>query len=428
MLLGGNRTGKSFSGSNEGACHLTGKYPSWWEGKRFDKPIIAWAASVTAELTRDGLQVCYLGSQFEDKFGTGSIPKEDILGFTRRQGIANAVDTVKVQHYDRNGTPDGISELTFKSYDQGRAKFQAAAIHFAHLDEEPDYEIFTETVTRTATTGGQVILTMTPLDGMTDTCLYFMQSADKNTWYTTMGWDDVDHLDEETKEALAATYPPHEIEARRKGVPTVGRGKIYPFKEEDVVVDAFPLPDDWLYAYGMDVGWNATAVVFASIDPNTDIVYIYDVYKEGAETNGVGLDPAQHVAALSSRGIKNLPGVCDPSADRVNSTDGAKLLELYKNEGLQLRKADNSVSSGITEVFQGLRTGKIKVFSHLQPWLHEMNMYHRDRKNKVVKKNDHLMDATRYLIVSGLTYARRKVGGLNSMKRQIKRASSWLTM
>jgi len=41
--------------------------------------------------------------------------------------------------------------------------------------------------------------------------------------------------------------------------------------------------------------------------------------------------------------------------------------------------------------------------SHLINWQREFRQYHRDDKGtgKIVKRDDHLMDATRYLVVSG---------------------------
>jgi hypothetical protein len=52
--------------------------------------------------------------------------------------------------------------------------------------------------------------------------------------------------------------------------------------------------------------------------------------------------------------------------------------------------------------------GRLFVFSSLQNWLSEFRIYRRDEKGKIVKQNDHLMDATRYLILSGLQVACRE--------------------
>jgi|SRR5712692_6569900 len=44
LFLAANRIGKSDLGAFEVACHLTGEYPKWWEGRVFTRPVRAWAA------------------------------------------------------------------------------------------------------------------------------------------------------------------------------------------------------------------------------------------------------------------------------------------------------------------------------------------------------------------------------------------------
>jgi hypothetical protein len=81
------------------------------------------------------------------------------------------------------------------------------------------------------------------------------------------------------------------------------------------------------------------------------------------------------------------------------------MLQLYKAEGLKLTPADNAVESGVNEVWQRLSTGKMKVFKSLHSWLSEYRMYRRNEQGKIVKEKDHLMDATRYFVRSGLKVA-----------------------
>ena len=70
--------------------------------------------------------------------------------------------------------------------------------------------------------------------------------------------------------------------------------------------------------------------------------------------------------------------------------------------GLLLTTAENRVEAGLFDVWERLSTGRLKVFRTLQSWLGEYRLYRRDEKGAIVKKDDHLMDATRYFIVSGL--------------------------
>src|ERR1700684_3377874 len=52
LLIAGNQNGKSISGAFEAAVHLTGLYPSWWEGRRVTKPTRGWICGATGEVVR----------------------------------------------------------------------------------------------------------------------------------------------------------------------------------------------------------------------------------------------------------------------------------------------------------------------------------------------------------------------------------------
>lgn len=52
-----------------------------------------------------------------------------------------------------------------------------------------------------------------------------------------------------------------------------------------------------------------------------------------------------------------------------------------------------------------LSINKLKVFGSLVNWFAEFRLYRRDENGKRVKENDHLMDCTRYLVMSGLDRA-----------------------
>jgi hypothetical protein len=103
-----------------------------------------------------------------------------------------------------------------------------------------------------------------------------------------------------------------------------------------------------------------------------------------------------------------MTGVIDPASRGRNSIDGQDLLSLYRKHGLKLTEADNGVSAGLLEVYQRLSTGRLKIFRTCVKTLEEYRLYRRDERGNVVKENDHLMDALRYAIMSGLSQARPK--------------------
>lgn len=178
-LMAANRVGKTFSaGGYETACHLTGQYPKWWPGRRFRHPIRAWACGKTNETTRDIVQTTLVGDvkyngarKLVD--GSGVIPR-DCIGIdsgqlTWKQGVADLIDTVMIRH-----TSGGWSKLGLKSYQQGRGAFEGTAQHWIWDDEEPPMEVYGEQIIRTATTKGGLVLTFTPLEGMSDVVQQFL--------------------------------------------------------------------------------------------------------------------------------------------------------------------------------------------------------------------------------------------------------------
>ena len=209
------------------------------------------------------------------------------------------------------------------------------------------------------------------------------------------GWDDTPHLSKEAKDTLIASYGPHERDARTKGIPSLGSGAIYPVPESEIVCKPFDVPAYWPRGYGMDVGWNRTAAVWGAHDRDTDVVYLYSEHYRG------NAEPSIHADAIRSRGAW-MHGVIDPASRSRGQRDGEQLLASYLELGLQLSLADNGRESGLLEVWQRLSTGRLRIFDNLQNWLMEYRLYRRDDKGAVVKERDHLMDATRYLVVSGI--------------------------
>lgn len=239
LAMTGNRCGKTFTGGNIMAYHLTGLYPEWWKGHRFDGPISAWAAGISTTTTRDILQKELLGDPIDpDKFGTGSIPKEMIIKTVNKVGTPNAFESVIIRHVS-----GGTSTLTFKSYEMSQDKFMGTSIDLIWLDEECPKDIFTQCATRTATTNGIVYMTFTPEHGLTEIVNDFMNDLKDGQYLIRASWDDAPHLDEKTKEQLLSVYSPMEREMRSKGVPELGTGVIFPIADDDIIVDPFAIPD-----------------------------------------------------------------------------------------------------------------------------------------------------------------------------------------
>ena len=400
LMLAANRVGKTESvGLYELCWHLMGEYPDWWDGYRFTRPITAWVAGDTGKTVREILQFKMLGPI--DIMGTGVLPRDAIERTTKAAGVTDGIDTVYVKN--KFG---GTSMMTFKSYEQGRESFQGTERDVILLDEEPPNDIYLECLMRTMTNNGMILLTFTPLSGMSEVVLAFLPdgrlSEENPTKYVVMAtWDDVPHLTKEAKDELFAALPPYQRDARSKGVPQLGAGAIYPVPETDFTVDDFKIPDHWPRVFGFDVGWNRTACVWGAIDLETSVLYLYSEYYRGQA------EPVVHAEGVKSRGAW-IPGVIDPAARGRGQKDGFKLFDMYLDLGLSLNTANNAVESGIYAVWSKLSIGELKVFKSMSNWLSEFRMYRRDVKGHVVKSNDHLMDCTRYLVISGIDIAEQK--------------------
>lgn len=174
LFLKANRVGGTEMGAFEAALHLTGAYDTyapWWKGKTFDKRIRMWAAGDTGKTTRDILQLKLLGPA--NDIGSGMIPRHLIHHTTPKAGLPDAIENVWVKHVD-----GGLSLLQLKSFDQRREAFQGTEQHIIWLDEEVPLDIYGECLLRTTATGdfggGLILLTFTPLMGLSELVLSFL--------------------------------------------------------------------------------------------------------------------------------------------------------------------------------------------------------------------------------------------------------------
>lgn len=398
LLMAGNQLGKTWCAAFETAMHLTGRYPDWWDGIRFELPVVGWAASLTSQGTRDTVQRLLLGRPGE--FGTGSIPGDAIVDIKRAtHGVADSVESISVRH-----VTGGVSRLTIKTYDQGRERWQGETLNFVWFDEEPPEDLYFEGLTRTNATQGVVWLTFTPLLGMSSVVKRFLVDKAPGTNVTSMTIEDAEHYTPEQRAAIVASYPAHEREARAKGIPTLGSGRIFPVAEEVIRENSVPIPNHWPRICGIDFGWDhPTAAVWLAWDRDSDTVHVYDAYRVREAT------PLIHSAAIKAKG-EWIPVAWPHDGLQTGKGDGEQLAKKYRDYGVKMLRekathapqkgqkegqGGNSVEVGIMEMLDRMQTGRLKVARHLHDWWEEFRLYHRE-DGKIVKVGDDLMSATRY--------------------------------
>lgn len=410
MLMAANRVGKTASQAAEVAYHLTGLYPDWWEGIRFNRPTKIWCLGVSGEQLRDVIvkELCgnYLG---DGKFdGSGLIPQRLIFQVTPAMGTPRLPRDVAIRHETGN-----TSLVSFKSYTQGQHVLMGSSQDYIWIDEEPtDTAIYPQCLTRTATgndgKGGFLVGTLTPENGMTELVSQFMDHPAKGQFLQNVTWDDAPHLHEDTKAQLLEAIPEYQRDMRSKGIPVLGEGMIFPIAEEAIKCDPFEIPAHYKKLAGVDFGIShPTTCVWTAYNPDNDTIYVYDVYKKEGEV------PAVHSTAIKGRG-KDIPVIYPHDGDNTEKGSGRTLAEMYLEAGvLMIGKftnpdGTNYVEPALMEMLERFRTGRLKVFSNLTPWFEEFRRYHR-KKGKIHKEFDDLMDATRYAAISVTRFGQNRV-------------------
>lgn len=404
MLMAANRVGKTMSAGAEVAYHLTGEYPEWWNGKRFDHPTLVWTGSPTNETSRDIVQTELLGGLGE-KLGTGWVPRRYIVGTpqTRQAGVKNVIDTFTVRH--KSG---GISTCNLKTYEQGWQKWQGTAPHVVWDDEEPDdYMIYSESQTRVMTSGGILLVTFTPLLGVTELVQHF-QEGGPGIYLKGASWNDAPHLDEKAKEQLSSSYRAHERDARTKGIPMMGEGAVFPVSDDLISVQSFEIPRHWARIKGCDFGIDHPAAgVEIAWDRDQDIIYLIDCYRKANEL-------APYHAAWLNKSNRMIPVAWPHDGMNREKTGGKQLAQSYRDHQvnmlsksarypkapgeLQDKGGAQPVEPIVDEMLERMNTGRFKAFAHLAEFFEEKRSYHR-KNGQINARRDDILKALFYAVM-----------------------------
>jgi phage terminase large subunit-like protein len=171
-LFGGNRVGKTTCAGYAMTAFLTGKYKDWFPGRRFPGPVVAWVAGTDTRVNREVIQPLLFGA--ETARGSGLIPADDIISTVAKVGTPGGIDVALIRHVS-----GGTSRLLFKSYETGAASFAGAKADVIWCDEEPPDSVYQEVLARLTSTSpgersGLLMLSMTPLKGLSEVALKFL--------------------------------------------------------------------------------------------------------------------------------------------------------------------------------------------------------------------------------------------------------------
>lgn len=438
FLCAANRVGKSYSEAFEVACHLTGRYPDWWAGHKFKKPILCWAVGITGDSTRKVLQKELFGTSIgkdADAIGTGAIPR-DCIDFNTLEKDGNKILVCQIKHHNARGEVDGLSTLEFRSTQQGEHALMGATVDYIWLDEEDPFrsmEIFAQCVTRTLTTKGLVTLTATPENGKTKLVKMFMGETDDSElsieqkeaaekledaniednamyWQNATWWDAHEsvggHISDKDIADMVKGIPEWQLDMRSRGIPMLGSGVIYDVDPNSIKTPSIEIPGHWKQVAAVDIGFDhPTAVVWTAYDQANDTIYVTDVYK------GAGKTANDHAPFINKPGKTWIPVVLPHDANNTERGSGESVMKYYKDAFINVAsetfynpirqdgKKNYYVATGIQDCLERMRTGRLKIFDHCHELFKELQDYHR-KDGKIVKEDDDIMDAMRYSVMS----------------------------
>jgi hypothetical protein len=213
---------------------------------------------------------------------------------------------------------------------------------------------------------------------------------------TFMTIDDVEHYTTEQRNRIVAAYLPHEREARARGIPVLGSGRVFPVLEESIRCEPMPIPPHWVQINGLDFGWDHPfGAVNCAWDRDADVFYVLKEYREREAT------PVIHTGAIKPWGDW-IPCAWPHDGLQHDKGSGDELARAYGKHGLNMlseratfEDGTNGVEAGVLEMLERMQTGRWKVFSTCGAWFGEFRLYHREG-GRIVKLNDDLISASRY--------------------------------
>jgi hypothetical protein len=405
MTIAGNQVGKTISEGYHFALDVTGQYPDWWRGYRFEHAPNCLALGVDSEQLRTVIQPELFGEVVDPpvgkKFFSGGWIHRGEIGRIEWSQVPNVAKRVEV--FSKYGRSSVVLRTSSQSKTgSGSLSFAGTRICRIWVDECPPDELIGQLNVRTTNgnygKGGHIGYTMTPELGKTKLVTQFMEKKSPSQHLIgPIAWADAPHITPEKQEALLAGIPEHEHDMRSKGIPFFGEGLIYTCPDKRIMCEPFRIETiPWMkFIRAMDLGIShPTAIVWMAFDPEQDVIYVLRVYSES------GLTAANHAAAANSF-LPFAPMVFPPDIDKREPGSGQTLRDYYYEAGLKntynFENPDGSrfVEPGIAEIHDMMKNGRFRVFNTCKQLFQEKSGYHRE-KGKIHKEGDDIMDAMRY--------------------------------
>jgi len=391
FIIGGNRSGKTISGTVESIWYTMGTHPF----RKVSVPNSGWIVSLDFSTSRDVAELM-------------------IKKWTSRKWIKRWYSADRILE----ATTGSI--IGFKSCDSGAQKFQGTKKDWVSFDEQPDYLVWQECYMRTIDSGGMLWCAMTPTEGMSWVYdeIYEQRTVNPDIEVIEMSMRDNPWLSKEAIDKAELTMSPEEKRMRIEGKFVQFSGLILKnFNDNVHIIPSFPMPKKARHFRGIDHGENnPTACLWLFCIPSTvneevEEYYVYDEYYEidkDAQTN------ARNIKEMSG-GVRYNWSIIDPSTNHRTGV-GHSIRQIYTDNGIitRLGNNDHDALRGARDTIRQLlevdvRTGRPRLFifntcfntiKEIIRWRYKSyrGKYEKNLPDEPAKVSDHTMQALCYII------------------------------
>ena len=398
-IVTGN-SGKTFAGSAEFCYHITGKYPDWWTGRRFEGKV---KGRIVAK---------------DFSYSVKEVITPELNRWLK--GISVKVHRNPMGVVVSYVLPNGNS-FDIMSYEQHVDLFEGWNGHIVWFDEPPPRDKYVACRRGLVDNGGIVIMTMTPLK---EPWIYDELFLKEGVFSVTVDMRDNPHLKEEDIAAYEKDLTPDEREARIHGKFLHLQGLVH--KRFDQNVHVIPKREIQGPVYfAMDPhDRTPTCAIWAKIDKFGDVFIVDEI--ELAET-------IPHLALEFAKKERNnnyypLARYIDPNYGRkhLEIITGETIQETFEKHGIRTILANDDGPAGRMKIDEHLQydtakpislTNRPKLYifdscvrtihglTHFiwDDWTNKTSM-EKDPKEKPKDLHKHFPDCIRYLLMGDLRF------------------------
>jgi hypothetical protein len=415
LVFGGNQVGKSYCLAREIAWWLTETHPY----RKTPKSPRIYVVSAEYRTVQEGIW----------RHLKEILPEWLVLKYGKWMG---GEDIPYFIHMHSGGRLNFISG---QGVEDARKKLQAVAIDLIVFDEEVSGILWEEAQPRLLAKDGEAVIGAT---------LYCSEEWILNLEDRAISGDagiglfrfqtkravETGHISKRKYEDMLASLSEEDRAVRLEGKSRRSQGLVYQEFTSKNVVAPFNIPRSWTRYCALDPGWRTFAVLWGAVSPDDKIVLYREMYYHGVKYKDIaerifaaeGLDFDMRTKTWiwnPNQSERIAIHWIDPSGFGHHESGEMKVGHLLGSYGLMCSPARNDVDAGIETCRASLMDGidgvpRVRVFSTCLSFLREIRTYRHqrdtkdstksERGNTPIGRNDHLMDAWKYLMLGGMNY------------------------